>query len=132
MATWPSTRSETETRLIQRAFERIAPLELYPRPPRRERVRILQARALFKLPWFRRFEGYTIFSCILLKGPVEQASEDLITHEMTHVWQGQHEWVRLWMSYIKPSTFWGDRSGYWDNRYEIEAREAVERTRPSV
>jgi hypothetical protein len=45
------------------------------------------------------------------------------------VWQGQHDWVRLWASYVRPATFWGDRSGYWENRYEIEARDAVERTR---
>jgi hypothetical protein len=30
---------------------------------------------------------------------------------------------------VRPATFWGDRSGYWENRYEIEARDAVERTR---
>ena len=45
-----------------------------------------------------------------------------------HAWQGQHEWLRLWISYVKPSTFWGDRSGYWENRYELEARSAVART----
>jgi hypothetical protein len=36
--------------------------------------------------------------------------------------------MRLWLSYVKPSTFWGDRSGYWENRYEREARSAVART----
>ena len=45
------------------------------------------------------------------------------------MWQGQHEWVQLWASYVRPSTFWGDRSGYWENRYELEARDAVQRTR---
>jgi hypothetical protein len=45
------------------------------------------------------------------------------------VWQGQHEWLRLWASYVRPSTFWGDRSGYWENSYELEARDAVQRTR---
>jgi hypothetical protein len=45
-----------------------------------------------------------------------------------HVWQGQHEWVRLWISYVKPSTFWGDHSGYWENPYELQARAAVART----
>jgi hypothetical protein len=40
--------------------------------------------------------------------------------------------VRLWLSYAKPSTFWGDRSGYYDNPYEIEARAAVERTQATA
>jgi|GEM_PF-4533141 len=54
--------------------------------------------------------------------------DDLIAHELVHVWQGQHDWPRLWFSYLRPSTFWGDRSGYWENRFELEARSAVERT----
>jgi hypothetical protein len=29
---------------------------------------------------------------------------------------------------VRPTTFWGDRSGYWENRYELEARDAVQRT----
>lgn len=45
-----------------------------------------------------------------------------------HAWQGQHEWLRLWISYVKPSTLWSDRSGYWENRYELEVRSAVART----
>jgi hypothetical protein len=40
--------------------------------------------------------------------------------------------VRLWLSYVRPSTFWGDRSGYYENPYEIEARAAVERTQRSA
>jgi hypothetical protein len=64
--------------------------------------------------------------------PLREASEDLVTHELVHVWQCQQPglaWVRMWVSYVKPSTFFGDRSGYWDNPYELEARDAVERTR---
>jgi hypothetical protein len=30
---------------------------------------------------------------------------------------------------VRPSTLLGDRRGYWDNPYEVEARAAVERTR---
>jgi hypothetical protein len=88
----------------------------------------LTAPCLFRLPWFRRFDGYTIWSAILLRRRLEQVDDDLITHELVHVWQGQHEWVRLWISYLRPSTFWGDRSGYRDNPYELEARAAVART----
>ena len=103
-------------------------MSLYPRPIELSRVRIRSAPWLFVLPWLR-FDGYTIWSTILLRERLEQADDELITHELVHVWQGQHEWPRLWISYVKPSTFWGDRSGYWENRYELEARTAVARTR---
>ena len=101
-----------------------------PVPLDTSRVRIVTVPWLFRIPWFRRFDGYTIWSTILLRDRSLEADDELITHEMVHVWQGQHEWVRLWLSYLKPSTFWGDRSGYHDNRYEREARSAVTRTRP--
>jgi hypothetical protein len=113
---------------IDRAWRRIAPLSLYPRPIDLARVRIRSAPRLFRLPWFGRFDGYTVWSTILLRGRLDQVDDDLIAHELVHVWQGQHEWVRLWLSYVRPSTFWGDRSGYWENPYELEARTAVERT----
>jgi hypothetical protein len=115
--------------MIARAWERIAPLKLYPRPIDLSRVRIIVAPRLFGVPWFRRFDGYTIWSTILLRDRAHAGDEDLIAHELVHVWQGQHGWVRLWASYVRPSTFWGTRSGYWRNRYELEARDAVARTR---
>ena len=115
---------------IERAWRRIEPLALYPRPLDTTRVRIVTVPWLFRIPWFRRFDGYTIWSTILLRDRGLETDDDLITHEMVHVWQGQHEWVRLWLSYVKPSTFWGDRSGYHENRYEREAGWAVTRTRP--
>jgi hypothetical protein len=123
-------RSAAETAAIERAWRRIEPLALYPRPLDTSRMRILHLPWLFQLPWFRRFDGYTIWSTILLREPLERVDESLPAHEAVHVWQGQHEWVRLWLSYVKPSTFWGDRSGYYDNPYELEARAAVERTQP--
>jgi hypothetical protein len=125
-------RNPAETAAIERAWRRIEPLRLYPRPIDLTRVRIRTERWLFELPWFRRFDGYTIWSAILLREPLERVDDDLITHELVHVWQGQHEWVRLWTSYLKPSTFWGDRSGYWENPYERQARSAVARTSPGV
>ena len=114
---------------IERAWQRIRPLKLYPRPIDVSRVRIIVVPWLFGVPWFGRFDGYTIWSTILLRDRAHAADDDLLAHELVHVWQGQHEWVRLWASYVRPSTFWGDRSGYWENRYELEARDAVERTR---
>ena len=129
MAVVPA-RTEAEAAAIEHAWRRIEPLALYPRPVDTGRVRILHVPWLFRLPWFRRFAGYTVWSTILLREPLDRAGASLVTHEMVHVWQGQHEWVRLWTSYVRPSTFWGDRSGYHDNRYEIEARDAVRRTEP--
>jgi hypothetical protein len=120
-----------EQATIERAWRRIGPLALYPRPVDVSRVRVIAAPWLFRVPWFRRFDGYTIWSTILLRDRRLEADDDLISHELVHVWQGQHEWVRLWSSYVKPSTFWGDRSGYWENRYEREARIAVQDTRPA-
>jgi hypothetical protein len=124
------TGSDRRTEAVERAWRRIAPLALYPRALDTRRVRILTAPLVFRLPWFRRFDGYTIWSTILLRDAAHESDEDLLTHEMVHVWQGQHQWLRLWLSYLRPSTFWGDRSGYWENPYELEARSAVERTRP--
>jgi hypothetical protein len=121
--------ADAEQQTIERAWRRIAPLALYPRPLDTSRVRILTAPWLFRIPWFRRFDGYTIWSTILLRSHLHQADNELITHELVHVWQGQHEWPRLWLSYVKRSTFWGDRSGYWENPYEREARSAVARTK---
>ena len=123
-------QGEAERAAVRRAWQRIESLALYPRPVELARVRVLEAPWLFRLPWFRRFDGYTVWSTILLRAPLEAVGEELITHELVHVWQGQHEWLRLWLSYLKPSTFWGDRSGYWENRYEREARWAVARTMP--
>ena len=113
---------------IERAWQRIQHLKLYPQPIDVSRVRLVVVPWLFRLPWFRRFDGYTIWSAILLRDRALAGDEDLIAHELVHVWQGQHEWVRLWASYLRPSTFWGDRSGYWENRYELEARDAVQRS----
>jgi hypothetical protein len=124
---WPK-QTGAEQRAIDGAWRRLEPLTLYPRPIDCRRVRILTTPWLFWLPWFRRFDGYTIWSTILLRLPLAQVDDDLIAHEMVHVWQGQHEWIRLWISYAKPSTFWGDHSGYWENRYEREARIAIAQT----
>jgi hypothetical protein len=102
-------------------------LRLYPRQLDTKRVRILHTPRLFRLPWFKRFDGYTIWSVILIRRPLADPNDDLITHEMVHVWQQQHGWLRMWLSYVKPSVLFGD--GYWTNRYEVEARQAVESTR---
>ena len=75
---------------------------------------------LFRLPWFRRFDGYSAWNTVILRKPVEEADDDLVTHELCHVWQMQHRPVRMPLSYLR---------GYERNRYEAEARQAVHRTR---
>jgi hypothetical protein len=75
---------------------------------------------LFRLPWFRRFDGYSAWGTVILRRTVAEAGDDLVTHELCHVWQMQHRPIRMPLSYL---------GGYEGNRYEIEARRAVELTR---
>lgn len=119
-----------EADALGRAKRRLDRLDLYPRPVDASRVSIHIVPWLFRVPGFRRFGGYATFRRILLKRPM--LDEDLIVHELCHVWQAQHRPIRMWLSYARPSTFSGDRRSYRANRYEHEARAAVERTRGPV
>jgi hypothetical protein len=74
---------------------------------------------LFRLPWFRRFDGYAVHGAILLRSA--DSPEDLIVHELCHVWQMQHRPLWMPISYVL--------AGYWNNPYERQARAAVELTR---
>ncbi len=85
-----------------------------------DRVRVLVWPWLFGLPWFRRFDGYAAWNTVLLRQPVGDAGDDLVTHELCHVWQMQHRPLAMSLSYLR---------GYAGNRYELEARRAVELTR---
>lgn len=116
-----SDRRALERHLVAAAKRRLDRLALYPRPVRTARVRLRHAPHVFRLPWFRRFRGYAIGPLVLLRMPLEDAPEDLIVHELCHVWQFQHRPVRLWLSYV-----W---QGYRHNEHEIQARDAVARTR---
>jgi hypothetical protein len=114
-------RGPAELAAIERAAQRLAPLALYPRPLDTGRVRILNPGWLFSLPWFKRFHGYNMGHLILLKRPLAEVSDDLVTHELTHVWQDQDHRLRMWTSYLS--------KGYANNPHELEARGAVLRTR---
>jgi hypothetical protein len=103
------------------AKARLDRLDLYPRPVRIERVRVLHLPWLFRAPWFRRFDGYAAWPLILLRQPLGETSPDLLCHELCHVWQMQHHPVRMPLSYL--------RTGYESNPYELEARRAVDATR---
>ena len=105
--------------MLARAKERLDRLDLYPRPVSLRGVRVLVVPWLFRLPWFRRFDGYALHWTILLRGAPDD--EDLLVHELCHVWQMQHHPVKMPLSYLL--------TGYDENPYENEARAAVERSR---
>jgi len=107
--------------MLRRAKARLDQLDFYPRPVRLEGVRILCVPWLFRLPWFRRFDGYNMGPLILLKRPLTRTSDDLVVHELCHVWQDQNRRLRMWSSYVL--------RGYQDNPHEIEARRAAAETR---
>jgi hypothetical protein len=118
MRTSASTRSASPA--LAQAKERLDRLECYPRPVRVDRVRVVVAPTFFRLPWFRRFDGYVAWNLILLRRPASEAGDDLVTHELCHVWQLQHHPLAMPLSYL--------RHGYTWNPYEVEARRAVDAT----
>ena len=65
------------------------------------RVRVFVWPWFFRLPWFRRFDGCAAWNTIVLREPVEAAGDDLVTHELCHVWQMQHQPVRMPLSYLR-------------------------------
>jgi hypothetical protein len=115
--------SSSRAKLAQ-AKARLDTLELYPRPVRMRRVRLVSAPWLFRLPWFRRFDGYTMWELILVRAPVADVGDDLVTHELCHVWQMQHHPLAMPLSYLY--------RGYRDNPNEVEARLAATTTRRST
>ncbi len=102
---------------LTRAKAHLDPLALYERPVRIDRVGVFAAGWLFRLPWFRRFDGYAMWNLILLRSPQLATNDKLICHELCHVWQMQHRPLRMPLSYLK--------AGYARNRYEEEARRAA-------
>ena len=99
---------------LARAKARLDRLDLYPRPVSLRGVRIWIVPSLFRLPWFRRFDGYAMHWTILLRSRELLAADDLVTHELCHVWQMQHHPFRMPLSYLL--------TGYEANPFEREAR----------
>ena len=104
---------------LARAKARLDRLVFYPRPVQVERVRIVVAPWFFRLPGLRRYHGYALVRTILLRRP--DASDDLVTHELCHIWQMQHRPVHVVVTYLT--------TRYRKNPYEREARRAVDATR---
>jgi hypothetical protein len=114
-------RSDDERAAVRRAKARLDRLAFYPRPVDVRHVRIFHTPWLFRIPGFRRFHGYEFGSLILIKRRLADVSDDLIVHELCHVWQSQHKHVRMWVSYLY--------QGYRNNPHEVEARRAASETR---
>ena len=74
---------------------------------------------LFRLPPWRRYDGFATHCIIFLRRA--DVSDDLITHELCHVWQMQHRPLAMPLRYL--------RTGYRRSPYERQAREAAGRTR---
>jgi len=106
---------------VRRAKARLDTLDYYPEPVRIDRVRIRVAPWFFRIPGFRRYHGYAWWRTILLKSA--DAPDDLVTHELCHIWQGQHRAVHV--------AFKNMTTRYRSNPYEIEARRAVSETQTS-
>jgi len=70
----------------------------------------------------RRFDGWATHRVIFVRRPELLDDDDLITHELCHVWQMQHRPVRMPWSYL---------FAYQRNPYELQARRAERpRSRP--
>jgi hypothetical protein len=113
---------EATTVVLARAKARLDRLDLYPAPVQIDRVRVAVFPLFFRLPGLRRYRGYALWRTIVLRqAPAQGSSDDLLTHELCHVWQMQHRpWAALWALL---------RYRYRDNPFEYEAREAVSATR---
>ena len=108
----------TDPRVV-RAKARLDLLDWYPTPVRIEQISIRASRRFFTLPWLRQFDGYALHRAILVRGT--DPPDDLVVHELCHVWQMQHHPLRMPLSYLV--------RGYRRNPFERQAREAVTRTR---
>ena len=117
----PRGRGPRALAALERAKARLDRLALYPEPVRTDRVRILHTPWFFRIPGLRRFRGYEIGPLILIRMPLEAAPDDLIVHELCHVWQDQHRRWRMLLSYLY--------QGYRDNEHEVQARRAAADTR---
>lgn len=103
---------------LELAKARLDRLDLYPEPVDLSRVRVRVTPWFFRIPGFRRFTGFALWRTILLRRA--DVSDDLLTHELCHIWQAQHHpWDTTW-KYVT--------TRYLENPYELEARAAVART----
>ena len=82
-------------------------------------MHVVVAPWLFRLRPWRRYDGFATHRVIFLRRA--DVSDDLVTHELCHIWQGQHRPVHMAFKHVT--------TRYASNPYELEARKAVEATR---
>jgi hypothetical protein len=104
---------------LERARGRLNRLDFYPRPVRIDGVRVVVAPWFFRIPGFRRYHGYALWRTIVLRR--SDASENLVTHELCHIWQMQNRPLNVIWAWLTHR--------YRNNPYEREARRAVDLTR---
>jgi hypothetical protein len=112
-------RLPDERARLARAKARLDRLSLYPQPVSLDGVRVVVAPGFFRLPGFRRYRGYALWRTIVVREAA--ASDDLLTHELCHVWQAQQRPLAQLVAWL--------RYPYRANPFEREARAAVESTR---
>jgi hypothetical protein len=113
---------EATTAALARAKARLDRLSLYPQPVRIERVRVVVSPVFFRLPGLRRYRAYALWRTIVLRDSVDgAASNDLLTHELCHIWQMQQRPLPAMLAWL--------RYPYRENPFEREARQAVRQTR---
>ena len=83
-------------------------------------MRIVVVPWLFRIPGFRRYAAYAFWRTIALR--TGDPSDDLLTHELCHIWQGQRRPLHMTFKHLT--------TRYRRNPYELEARRAVIETRP--
>lgn len=109
---------EEQRAALGRAKARLDTLDYYPEPVRIDHVRVRVAPWFFRIPGFRCYRGYALWRTVLLRSP--DASDDLLTHELCHIWQGQHRALHASWKHVT--------TRYRSNPYELEARRAVAET----
>lgn len=99
---------------LRAAADHLNALGLYPEPIDPTDVVVHHAPWFFRTPTTRRFDGYALPGRILLRRPLGETSDELLRHELCHVWQMRHRGPLMPLSYlVKP---------YRRNPYEREAR----------
>jgi hypothetical protein len=112
-------RLPAERERLASAKARLDRLSLYPRPVDVAGVRVIVSRSFFRIPGLRRYRGYALWRTIVVRDA--DASDDLLTHELCHVWQAQHRPLAQLVAWA--------RYPYRANPFEREARSAVDATR---
>jgi PAS domain-containing protein len=113
---------------LGRAKARLDRLSLYERPVRIERVRIVGSRWLFRLPWFRRFDGYAMWNLILLCSPELCAGRGPDLPRALPRWQMEHRPLRMPLSDLSDEQQAQVRdeaaeSGRWRGEAEVERKD---------